>query len=213
MVIRQQQQQNMAPGMLRMAAMAQRQFNELQRMTPEQRHNRMATSHDDIPINKPGDLMFFDGYAFSQLDFVQLSTACVEGDLPTVESVVTSQTRTPAFLHEGLVNALGSGNVDVARYLLDSGAPITKRTPTWALEAPKTSKCPYSNCFYSTGGLSIRLASTGLSCSRPLSALAMMLSLTGFSRTAQIRILTNMKIATVMADQKQAPARRSRLQR
>ncbi|KAH7253583.1 uncharacterized protein BKA55DRAFT_477584, partial [Fusarium redolens] len=85
------------------------------------------------------------------LDFVQLSTACVEGDLPTVESVVTSQTRTPAFLHEGLVNALGSGNVDVARYLLDSGAPITKRTPTWALEAPKDQQMPLFELFLQHG--------------------------------------------------------------
>ncbi|KAF4342831.1 hypothetical protein FBEOM_3240 [Fusarium beomiforme] len=136
----QQQQQNMAPAMLQMAAsMAQRQFDEMQRMTPEQQQqgNRMGTPHHGIPIKEPDDLMLFNGYAFTQPDFIAFSTACLEGDLPTVQSIITSQSRTPAFLHEGLVNALGSGKVGVARYLLDSGAPITKTTPSWALAAPK----------------------------------------------------------------------------
>ncbi|KAF9771264.1 hypothetical protein IL306_011104 [Fusarium sp. DS 682] len=130
----------MAPAMLQMASVqAQRQFDEMQRMTPEQQRmgNRMSTPQDDIPIKEPGDLMLFNGYAFSQPDFAAFSTACLEGDLSTVQSIVTSQSRTPAFLHEGLVNALGSGKADVVHYLLESGAPITKTTPSWALAAPK----------------------------------------------------------------------------
>ncbi|EXM16475.1 hypothetical protein FOTG_15278 [Fusarium oxysporum f. sp. vasinfectum 25433] len=48
----------MSPGVVRIVlAMAQRQFDELQRMTPEQRRagNRMGASYDDIPINEPND--------------------------------------------------------------------------------------------------------------------------------------------------------------
>ncbi|EXA43022.1 hypothetical protein FOVG_08056 [Fusarium oxysporum f. sp. pisi HDV247] len=53
-----QQEKNMSPGVVRIVlAMAQRQFDELQRMTPEQRRagNRMGASYDDIPINEPND--------------------------------------------------------------------------------------------------------------------------------------------------------------
>ncbi|KAI7760534.1 hypothetical protein LZL87_009418 [Fusarium oxysporum] len=149
-----QQEQNMAPGVVRIVLVqAQRQFDELQRMTPEQRRagNRMGASYDDIPINEPNDLMLFNGYAFSQPDFVQFSRACREGDMSTVESIVTSQSRTPAFLHEGLFNALGSGKVDVARYLLDSGAPITRVTPSWALAAPKGQQKPLFELFLQHG--------------------------------------------------------------
>ncbi|KAK2677774.1 Ankyrin repeat [Fusarium oxysporum f. sp. vasinfectum] len=71
--------------------------------------------------------------------------------MSTVESIVTSQSRTPAFLHEGLFNALGSGNVDVARYLLDSGAPITKITPSWALAAPQGQQKPLFELFLQHG--------------------------------------------------------------
>ncbi|KAF5540704.1 hypothetical protein FMEXI_8200 [Fusarium mexicanum] len=134
-----QQQQNMPPAVVQIVlAQAKRQFDELQQMTPEQRRagNRMGASYDDIPITEPNDLMLFNGFASSQPDFVEFGRACREGDLSTVESIVTSKSRTPAFLHEGLFNALGSGKVGVTRYLLDSGAPITRITPAWALAAP-----------------------------------------------------------------------------
>ncbi|KAF5711525.1 hypothetical protein FMUND_8920 [Fusarium mundagurra] len=134
-----QQQQNMPPAVVQIVlAQAKRQFDELQRMTPEQRRagNRMGTPYDDIPISEPNDLMLFNGFSSTQPDFVQFGRACREGDMATVESIVTSQSRTPAFLHEGLFNALGSGKVDIVRYLLESGAPITRITPSWALAAP-----------------------------------------------------------------------------
>ncbi|KAG5782043.1 hypothetical protein H9Q73_004281 [Fusarium xylarioides] len=135
-----QRQQNMPPAVVQIVlAQAKRQFDELQRMTPEQRRagNRMGASYDDIPISEPNDLMLFNGFSSTQPDFVQFGRACREGDMATVESIVTSKSRTPAFLHEGLFNALGSGKVDVVRYLLDSGAPITRITPSWALAAPQ----------------------------------------------------------------------------
>ncbi|KAF4953122.1 hypothetical protein FGADI_6272 [Fusarium gaditjirri] len=149
-----QQQQNMAPAVVQIVlAQAQRQFDQLQQMTPEQRHagNRMGASYDDIPINEPNDLMLFNGFASSQPDFAEFSRACREGDRSTVESIVTSQSRTPAFLHEGLFNALGSGKADVARYLLDSGAPITRVTPSWALAAPKDQQKPLLELFLQHG--------------------------------------------------------------
>ncbi|RBQ75029.1 hypothetical protein FVER53590_12025 [Fusarium verticillioides] len=140
-----QQQQNMPPAVVQIVlAQAKRQFDELQRMTPEQRRagNRMGASYDDIPITEPNDLMLFNGFSSTQPDFVQFGKACREGDMATVESIVTSKSRTPAFLHEGLFNALGSGKVDVTRYLFDAGAPITRITPSWALAAPQDQQKP-----------------------------------------------------------------------
>ncbi|KAF4458074.1 hypothetical protein F53441_82 [Fusarium austroafricanum] len=151
-LMRQQQRQNVPPQMLQMASqMAQRHFNELQAPEQQQMGNRMAAPYDGIPITEPNDLMLFNGYAFSQPDFAAFSTACLQGDLSTVRTVVTSQFRTPAFLHEGLVNALGSGKIDVARYLIDSGAPITRTTPTWALAAPRDQQLPLFELFIQYG--------------------------------------------------------------
>jgi hypothetical protein len=105
---------------------------------------QMGTSHDDIPVKEPNDLIILNGHALSQPDFASLVTASKEGDLSTVESIVTSQPRTPAFLHQGLVNALEKGHVDVARYLLESGAPIARTTPRCILTAPGGQQIP---CF------------------------------------------------------------------
>ncbi|RSL77705.1 hypothetical protein CEP51_008842 [Fusarium floridanum] len=97
----------------------------------------MATPHDDIPITNPSDLDLFNGRANSHPDFASFQAACRDGPLSAVESIVTSEPRSPAFLHQGLVIALGAGNIDAARYLLRSGAPITRQTPPHALSAPK----------------------------------------------------------------------------
>ncbi|KAM0194349.1 hypothetical protein ACHAPI_007110 [Fusarium lateritium] len=118
-------------------------FQMGQQMTP-QVGRQMGTPHDDIPVKEPNDLVILNGYALSQPDFASLVTACQEGDLSTVESVVTSQPRTPAFLHQGLVNALEKGQVDVARCLLEAGAPIARRTPSCILTAPEAQQIP---CF------------------------------------------------------------------
>ncbi|RSL57742.1 hypothetical protein CEP54_008110 [Fusarium duplospermum] len=97
----------------------------------------MATAHDDIPITNPSDLDLFNGRVNSHPDFVSFEAACRDGPFSAVESIVTSEHRSPAFLHQGLVIALGAGNIDAARYLLRYGAPITRQTPPHVLSAPK----------------------------------------------------------------------------
>ncbi|KAI8716379.1 hypothetical protein NCS52_00931400 [Fusarium sp. LHS14.1] len=97
----------------------------------------MATAHDDIPITSPSDLDLFNGRTTSHPDFVSFQGACRDGPLSAVESIVTSEPRSPAFLHQGLVIALGAGNIDTARYLLGYGSPITRQTPPHVLSAPQ----------------------------------------------------------------------------
>ncbi|WAO91745.1 Hypothetical protein NCS54_00922600 [Fusarium falciforme] len=97
----------------------------------------MATAHDDIPITSPSDFDLFNGRTTSHPDFVSFQAACRDGPLSAVESIVTSEPRSPAFLHQGLVIALGAGNIDAAHYLLGYGAPITRQTPPHVLSAPK----------------------------------------------------------------------------
>jgi hypothetical protein len=133
------------------AAQAQQQFQAMQQrqqqpanQMEQQMGQQMGTAHDDIPVKEPNDLVILNGYALSQPDFASLVTACQEGDLSTVESIVGSQPRTPAFLHQGLVKALEKGHVDIARRLLDSGAPIARTTPLCILRSPEAQQIP---CF------------------------------------------------------------------
>ncbi|KAK7409427.1 hypothetical protein QQX98_008388 [Neonectria punicea] len=100
----------------------------------------MGSSYDDIPIKEPNDLNLLTGQTPSQPDFASLQAACRHGPLSTVESIVASEPRTPAFLHQGLILALGTGNVDAARCLLEAGAPIARQTPTHILSAPEDRK-------------------------------------------------------------------------
>ncbi|KAH8686197.1 ankyrin repeat-containing domain protein [Ilyonectria robusta] len=102
----------------------------------------MGTSYDDIPITEPNDLQLFSGQPVSQPDFASFQAACRDGSLSTIGSIITSKPRTPAFLHQGLILALGSGKVDAARRLLEAGAPIARQTPTHILSAPEDQKIP-----------------------------------------------------------------------
>ncbi|KAF9769054.1 hypothetical protein IL306_013585 [Fusarium sp. DS 682] len=96
----------------------------------------MGQPYDDIPADDPSDIHILTGRGVSVPDFVVFLCACREGDLSTVESIVTSQTRSPLFLHHGLLDALKNGKVDIARYLLQSGTPISRKTPEIILRAP-----------------------------------------------------------------------------
>lgn len=80
----------------------------------------------------PGSPTYFDSY----------TSACREGNLQTVHGLVSSQTVSAPFLHHGLILALESGHVDIARYLLSAGAPITPNTPVHILSAPPFSQIP-----------------------------------------------------------------------
>ncbi|KAJ5451172.1 hypothetical protein N7491_000354 [Penicillium cf. griseofulvum] len=83
----------------------------------------MGSKYDDLPILEPADTIFIGENP---------NTA----PLSVIQSIVSTETLTPAFLHHGLTRALRSGNIEVARYLLDSGAPIVRETPSNILLAP-----------------------------------------------------------------------------
>ncbi|KAH7171315.1 hypothetical protein EDB81DRAFT_678308 [Dactylonectria macrodidyma] len=100
----------------------------------------MGSSYDDVPITEPDDLLLLAGETPLQPDFAPFQAACRNGPLSTVELIVASKLRTPAFLHQGLILALGSGNVDAARYLFGAKAPIARQTPIHILSAPSDRK-------------------------------------------------------------------------
>ncbi|RGP62525.1 ankyrin repeat domain-containing 17 [Fusarium longipes] len=91
---------------------------------------------DGISNTCPSDMELRVGLEADVPDFVNFRSACQEGDLSTVESIVTSQSRSPLYLHKGLDDALRNGNVDISRFLLQSGAPITRAAPPAILRAP-----------------------------------------------------------------------------
>ncbi|KAF4333316.1 ankyrin repeat domain protein [Fusarium beomiforme] len=96
----------------------------------------MGQPYNDIPAGDPSDMHILTGRGVNVPDFVAFLCACREGDLSTVESIVTSQTRSPLFLHHGLLDALKNGKIGIARYLLQSGTPISRKTPEIILRAP-----------------------------------------------------------------------------
>ncbi|KAF5702662.1 ankyrin repeat domain-containing protein [Fusarium globosum] len=92
--------------------------------------------YNDIPATDPNDIHILTGRGVNVPDFVKFLCACREGDLSTLESIVTSQTRSPLFRHHGLLDAINNGKVEIARYLLQSGTPISRKTPETILRAP-----------------------------------------------------------------------------
>ncbi|RGP73579.1 hypothetical protein FLONG3_6316 [Fusarium longipes] len=138
-----QQQQQMAMRAQQSAALqrqqAQQRANQMgsqmgNTMTSAQTH-QMGSPYDDIPVQEPGDrdILYQRNVSPEVTSFL---SACQDGDMPTIQSIVTSQSRTPIFLHQGLIKALSSGKVDVVRYLLQSGAPIARQTPENIFSAP-----------------------------------------------------------------------------
>ncbi|KAJ5679513.1 hypothetical protein N7462_007757 [Penicillium macrosclerotiorum] len=93
----------------------------------------MGSHYDDIPILEAEDL---DHILPEPPSFLTFDSVCQRGVVSAIEEIVSSQSRTPAFLHRGLLIALRVGNVDAARYLLENGAPIVRQTPEIILKAP-----------------------------------------------------------------------------
>ncbi|RBR15598.1 uncharacterized protein FIESC28_07239 [Fusarium coffeatum] len=91
---------------------------------------------DGITNTCPSDVEIRVGLEADVPDFVNFRSACREGDLSTVKSIVSSQARSQLYLYKGLDGALRNGKVDVSRFLLQSGAPITRATPAVVLKAP-----------------------------------------------------------------------------
>ncbi|KAL5003255.1 hypothetical protein BDV10DRAFT_191108 [Aspergillus recurvatus] len=98
--------------------------------------------YEDIPFLGPPPA-YYNTFEF----------ACRKGPVATVESILSSEacTPTPAFLHHGLCLALKAGNLDVARYLLTSGAPISRRTPEHILSSPINAQIPLFELFTKHG--------------------------------------------------------------
>ncbi|KAL4990901.1 ankyrin repeat-containing domain protein [Aspergillus falconensis] len=113
--------------------------------------------YEDIPLIDPTDLAFitekpqFLGPPPAYYNIFE--SACRKGPVATVESTLSSEAckPTPAFLHHGLCLALKAGNLDVARYLLTSGAPINRRTPEHILSSPKDAQIPLFELFTKHG--------------------------------------------------------------
>lgn len=95
----------------------------------------MGSTLDDIPV-QDADINSL------QNSTISLESACREGDLAKVQTLVTSQQSTPRFLHPGLVSALAAGRVETARYLLSAGAVIGRAVPNHVLAAPQDQKIP-----------------------------------------------------------------------
>lgn len=94
----------------------------------------MGIAYDDLPVEDASDHDFWFNPKPAHL--APYESACNQSDLAAVQSIVTDDRRTSAFLHYGLTLALRSGHVGVVRYLLDVGAPIVRQTPREILSAP-----------------------------------------------------------------------------
>jgi hypothetical protein len=100
----------------------------------------MGSKYEDLLIMAPGDISFFSATPASASEvptyFKPFEFACQQGLLSIIQSIVASENPTPAFLHHGLTCTLASGHLETARYLLASGAPIVRETPSNIFFAP-----------------------------------------------------------------------------
>ncbi|KAF5680766.1 ankyrin repeat domain-containing protein [Fusarium denticulatum] len=95
----------------------------------------MSKLYNDIPATDLSDIHILTGRGVSVTDFLKFLYACREGDLSTLELIVASHTRSPLFLYHGLLDAIKHGKVEIVRYLLQSGTPISRNTPKTILRA------------------------------------------------------------------------------
>ncbi|KAJ5161689.1 hypothetical protein N7492_007081 [Penicillium capsulatum] len=101
-----------------------------------------------LPIEQPGDV----GFTAETPEYVvSFENACQRGPISTIQSIVSAEARSPAFLHHGLNVALSAGNTDAVRYLLAAGAPIVRRTPACILAAPPDQQIPLFEIFTQHG--------------------------------------------------------------
>ncbi|KAH6873961.1 ankyrin repeat-containing domain protein [Thelonectria olida] len=131
----------MAPSQQDSAMVMTPRNNQLQQqMQPQAR--TMGTAYDDVPITQPSDERFFAKNPLQSVTAPSSSLtpyefACRHGPLSDIESIMASEAPpTPAFLNHGLNFAIAAGNVDAARHLLGSGAPVLRLTPELIFRAP-----------------------------------------------------------------------------
>ena len=99
----------------------------------------MGTTLDDIPLELPTDLGFVGQKPPHVISF---ESACQAGPVSTLQANKSPEVRTPVLLNHGLVLALTAGNVETAKYLLVSGAPISRETARHVLSAPAQAQIP-----------------------------------------------------------------------
>ncbi|TVY42126.1 putative ankyrin repeat protein [Lachnellula occidentalis] len=104
--------------------------------------NTMGSAYDDLPIMDLKDLGLIGQEQADCESSESFKTVCRDGPFSTVQTIVSSAPRTPIFLHQGLVSALSTGNIETARYLLSAGAPIVRQTPNSILSAPSDQQVP-----------------------------------------------------------------------
>ncbi|RDW78657.1 ankyrin repeat domain-containing protein [Aspergillus mulundensis] len=113
--------------------------------------------YEDIPLIESNDLTFITEtpqfLGPRPAYYNDFETACRVGLAATVQATISTETctSTPAFLHHGLCLAVKAGNVEVARYLLASGAPIVRKTPEHILSAPRDKQIPLFELFIECG--------------------------------------------------------------
>ena len=90
---------------------------------------------DDIPLQDADSNS-------SQTDPASLESACREGRLIEVRSMATPEWSTPRRLFPGLVAALESGKIEIARFLVSAGAVIGRGVPEHVLTAPQDQQIP-----------------------------------------------------------------------
>lgn len=131
--LEEQQKRRQLVRAIRPESMSPEQVQEAKRRQLAAQYGRQMG--DGIPNKCPSDVQLRLGLEADVPDFVNFRSACQEGDLSTVESIV-SQSRSPLFLHNGLDDALKNGKDDISRFLLQSGATVTRATPAAILRAP-----------------------------------------------------------------------------
>lgn len=114
--------------------------------------NNKCAQHLDLPVLEPKDLGEIGDEKTHPESLETFKTACQNGPLSTVQAIVTAAARTPTYLHHGLCAAICANNIEVVRYLLSAGAPVSENTPEFTLQAtPSDHHLPLFELFHQHG--------------------------------------------------------------
>ncbi|KAL9059000.1 MAG: hypothetical protein Q9162_001388 [Coniocarpon cinnabarinum] len=102
-----------------------------QKMSSSLRGSTMGSPLDDIPI-QPSDMTLPQSTEHA----AALESACRNGSMEQVLSLIGKGPITPRSLHPGLVATITAGRVEVARHLFAAGAVVSRALPQHVLSAP-----------------------------------------------------------------------------
>ncbi|KAJ5893485.1 hypothetical protein N7495_005176 [Penicillium taxi] len=102
----------------------------------------MGSFYCDLPIKADNDLGFLGQKPES---FLLYESACRDGSLSTVKSIISGGTYRPVFLHHGLTIDLRSGDIELADYFLSIGALARKTALKISFWRHQSSTFPYLN--------------------------------------------------------------------